>query len=413
MAIAPAYHMSRQMPAGLEALPVLKVLYRNTSCMHGGHAVLHAVKPGSASSRDSGGEALRVAARQKDLNSAEAIFAALTERSADEAYQHLLYEVQDDTEVHRAVLPYRAWDLLGIIGKEHAHTLLRNSLRYCLMAEGRWTNKTVRPLLPKVLEEHHLLDSPLGRRKAEDAWMDKFSFELISSKPEQAAHAVAAALAEGIDPADIGECLTLAANQLLLRDAGRPPEQESEDKLAGSVHGNSVGVHSCDAANAWRNMATVGDPRSVCSCLILGGFQVAWDCVGGSMSHYTTDFLHREALPTEANLKEVGSTDPTKLLRQAENAIRHNMQAHACAIIAKYGQLGHDPKAAFDLMLRYAVSEDGSLHGEKFYQTSYEEFNRTRPTLRWRHVIGCARVTASEYGQPAPGVAEASDLLKS
>jgi hypothetical protein len=66
----------------------------------------------------------------------------------------------------------------------------------------------------------------------------------------------------------------------------------------------------------------------------------------------------------------------------------------------------------FDLMLRYAVSEDGSLHAEKFYRTVSEEFATTRVAFRWRHVVALARVTASEFGRPADGMAEARALLK-
>jgi hypothetical protein len=35
-----------------------------------------------------------------------------------------------------------------------------------------------------------------------------------------------------------------------------------------------------------------------------------------------------------------------------------------------------------------------------------------RPAFRWRQLVALARVTASEYGQPAPGYAEACALLK-
>jgi hypothetical protein len=66
----------------------------------------------------------------------------------------------------------------------------------------------------------------------------------------------------------------------------------------------------------------------------------------------------------------------------------------------------------FDLLLRYAVSEDGALHAEKFYRTVSEEFAATRPPFRWRQLVALARVTASEFGRPAPGVAEARRLLK-
>jgi hypothetical protein len=57
------------------------------------------------------------------------------------------------------------------------------------------------------------------------------------------------------------------------------------------------------------------------------------------------------------------------------------------------------------------VSEDGALHAEKYYRTASEEFARMRPTFRWRQLVALARVTASEHGQPAPGVAEACQLL--
>ena len=76
------------------------------------------------------------------------------------------------------------------------------------------------------------------------------------------------------------------------------------------------------------------------------------------------------------------------------------------------GEAGGDPEALFDLLLGYAVSEDGSLHAEKYYRTTREEFATTRPAFRWRQLIALARVTASEYGRPAPGYAEACELLK-
>jgi hypothetical protein len=52
------------------------------------------------------------------------------------------------------------------------------------------------------------------------------------------------------------------------------------------------------------------------------------------------------------------------------------------------------------------------LHAEKYFRTVTEEFNATRPAFRWRQLCALARVTASEYGRPAPGMAEAKELLK-
>jgi hypothetical protein len=414
MALAPALHMAQELPTELQPLPVFKVLYRNTNRIQerGGRKeeVLHSVKPAGLSEGRVGGEILREAVRNKDVNAAEQTFATLAQRSADEAFNDLLFAVQDNTEVHRVVLPYRAWDLLGLIGKEQAHTLLRQSVRYCVKAES-WQHTSTwdepRTLLPKMLEAHKLLGRSPGDRKAEDSWVEAMSQTIFKSTPEQAAEAVAASLAEGMSPAAVGEAISLAANQLVLRDMGRAPREESPGKPPGSVHGDSIGVHASDSANAWRNMARVSNPRNCFASLILGGYQVALDRTarGG-------DFLNWQPLPLARHLDQIKATDPDALLREADEAIRGNLQGKASAVIHRYGELGHPPRPVFELLLRYAVSEDGALHAEKFYRTVSEEFAASRPVFRWRHVAALARVTASEFGRPAAGMAEARSLLK-
>src|SRR5437773_474895 len=305
---------------------------------------------------------------------------------------------------------YRAWDLLGLIGKEQAHTLLRQSVRYCVKAES-WQRTSTwdepRTLLPKMLEEHKLLGRLPGDRKAEDNWVEQMSQTIFKSTPEQAAEAAATVLAEGMSPAEVGEAITLAANQLVLRDMGRAPKDEVPGKPVGSVHGDSIGVHACDSANAWRNLARVSNARNCFASLILGAYQVALDRTGRG-----GDFLNWQPLPLARHLEQIKATDADGLLRETDEAIRGNLQAKASALVQRYGESGHSPRLMFDLLLRYAVSEDGALHAEKFYRTVSEEFAATRPAFRWRHVVALARVTASEFGRPAAGMAEARSLLK-
>ena len=99
------------------------------------------------------------------------------------------------------------------------------------------------------------------------------------------------------------------------------------------------------------------------------------------------------------------------MLKQTEDAIKAGNQAVAAALVQKYGEAGHPARPVFDLLLKYAVSEDGALHAEKYYRTASEEFAATRPAFRWRQLVALARVTASEYGKPAPGYDEAKKLL--
>ncbi len=414
MAMAPAYHMARELSGAEQALPVFKVLYRNTNRIQetgGGRSeVLHPVQMPDAPNPPLTAEALRHAVHEKEVSRAERVFAGLARRSTDDAFNHLLGVVQDATEVHRVVLPYRAWDLLELIGMEQAHTLLRQSVRYCVQAESwasqdRWNSP--RSLLPRLLEEHKLLGRKPGERPLDDGALDELSQTFFKPSDEQAAAAAAAALAEGIAPAAIGEAITLAANQLVLRDLGRPPGAESPGKPTGSVHGDSIGVHACDSANAWRNLARVGNHRNCFASLILGAYQVAHDRVdrGG-------DFLNWRPLPYGWQHEQIKTlTDPAALLRETDEAIRGNLQARASALVHRYGEMEAPPGPVFELLRRYAVSEDGALHAEKFYRTVSEEFATTRPTFRWRHLVALARVTASEYGRPAPGMAQARELL--
>ena len=76
--------------------------------------------------------------------------------------------------------------------------------------------------MPKLLDQHKLMGRKPGRTTVDDAWVERMSQTIFAASPEQAAEAVAAALAEGILPDAVGEAISLAANRLVLRDPGRP-----------------------------------------------------------------------------------------------------------------------------------------------------------------------------------------------
>lgn len=409
MALSPSLRMAGELPTELQPLPVFKVLYRNTARLQeaGTRNTLKPVAAGSAPAGNAGA-ALRDRVRAKDRDGAEQLFAAVAKNGPADAFNVLLHEVQDAAEVHRVNLPARAWDMIDVVGAEHAHTILRQSLRYCLQFDPKGDNGIAGPrtILPKMLDQHGLEGKTPGNKTGDDAWVDHLCKTIFEGTPEQAADAVAAALAEGFSPAVVGEAITLATNQLILRDPGRRATEEQPGKPMGSVHGDSIGVHACDSANAWRRMSRSSDARNTFACLIVGAWQAAYDRVsrGG-------DFLKWSPLPVAWQVDRM-SKDPEALLKDLDGAIRGNLQARAASVVYKMGELGLEPRPVFDVLLRYAISEDGALHAEKFYQTCSEEFAGSRPAFRWRHLMGLARVTASEYGRPAAGMEEARKLLK-
>src|SRR6266568_1990486 len=95
MALAPSLHMARELPDALQALPVFKVLYRNTNRIQekGGRIeeVLHPVKPATLAAGRSCGETVRDAVHRNDADDAERNFAAVAQLSAEDALNSPLY----------------------------------------------------------------------------------------------------------------------------------------------------------------------------------------------------------------------------------------------------------------------------------------------------------------------------------
>lgn len=405
MALVPALEMAQELPLVQRPLPVLKVLYRNTAQIQkfGGPAkeVLHSIEGSDLPKNQLTGELLREETRGRRMNSAERIFKSMTDRSTIEAYNKLQYIVHDDANVHRVALAHRAWEMIDLVGKEQAHTMLRQSVRFCVKAERNRVQRNrpepgIRKVLPRLLSEYKLLEKPLGKRMVDDAWIGKMAATIYSSTREQAAEAVAAALAEGISPEAVGEAISLAANQLLLTDTAK------------RTHGASVGVHACDSVNAWRNIARVTNQRNAVASIVVAAWHVA---------------LNKRSIgpdPLKLYRGYVKTTDSKALLKEAEKAIRANEQKLAAGTILKYCELGYPARPVFDLMLKYAISEDGRLHSEKYYRTVVEEYKIGKPKYRLRHLVSLARVTASAFaftvddrhGYRAPGYEQALDLLK-
>lgn len=411
MALLPAWQMAEELPSPQRPLPIFKVLYRNTARIQqtgqtGGKEKLRPVEAKPIADSADGGKMLQTLMRKGDMRATEAAFAGLVQANPHDAYNDLQHIVQDEVNVHRVVLAWRAWDILNLTGEDYAAPLLRQSVRFCVADESEMIRRGrqpagIRTLLPRLLDEHRLPASATGSKKPDAKWVDDLARQIFAGNRDQAAEAVAAALAEGFDPEAVGEAISLAANLLVLHDPGREKEQGSE-RPAGSVHGASVGVHASDAANAWRNIARVTDARNRVASLIVGAYHTA-----GQKGRVKDDpYLTRDAV------EAVGTDEADKLTRMLREAVEASDQAKSAAVVQRWTNAGHGPAPIFEILRQYAVSEDGALHAEKYYRSVVEEFAATRPDYRWRHLIALARVSASEYGWPAPGREQALELLR-
>ena len=389
MAMLPALEMSKQLASARRPLPVLKVLYRNAQQIQSVGGALETnfhtvdtVKAVEPSSKGDIGVQIRDACRQVNVDLGEKLLASVADSPRD-AFNALQPAIQDDLNVHRFVFAHRTYGLVGLLGKEYSYSLLRQCVRFCANHEqGRIERNRpespIRRLVPKLLDQYKLAGKSLGKRDPGDKAVEELSQVIYQGPRDQAAEAVAAALAEGIDPEVVGEAISLASNLYVLR--------QGADKWR--THGDSAGVHSSDATNAWRNMARLADSQHAVSGLIVAGYHA-----GIQSTPFQTP-----AYPTDEHRDLVKVSDAAKLLAETEDAIRHNDQGRATAAVQVYGEHGYAVEPVFALMLKYAVSEDGRLHGEKYYHTVREEYRTTRTAFRWRQIVGLARVTTSAYG---------------
>lgn len=418
MAMLPALGMSELLPADRQPLPIMKVLYRNSAQIQelGGaskktlrkfrseegdrHRQKHS---GGVGRTEDIGIQIRNASRQTDLAKGERLLSELSDAPIDQMFNALQPVMQDDINVHRFVFAYRTYGLANLLGSNYAYDILRQCVRFGIKHESDRKSRSrpespIRQLMPKLLDQYKLAGKSFGNRDPGDAWVDETSQAIYHGPPSRSAEIAAAALAEDIDPEVVGEAVSLASNLLTLR--------QGSDKWR--THGDAAGVHASDATNAWRNMARTANTQHGIAGLIIAAYHSAVH------TPFNTD-----AYPLDEHRDSIKTTDAKSLLRETEEAIRHNDQGRAAAAVAIYGEQNHPLQPVLDSMLRFTISEDGRLHGEKFYQTVLEEYQTIRPAFRWRQVIALARVTASAYGYDradqnghrAPGYEQACTLL--
>ena len=118
-------------------------------------------------------------------------------------------------------------------------------------------------------------------------------------------------------------------------------------------------------------------------------------------------------LPNDHDGEPCRLDDPVALRAEIEARIRGRDQTGACQAARRYVELGHPSAELFALLLRFAVSEDGALHAEKYFNTAREEHALARGSQRGLYLVALTRVMASHFGFPAPGCAEARELLAS
>ena len=260
MALAPAYEMANELPRERQALPLLKVLYRNAHyTQEAGGRKNEVLKP-MTSTEGATPEAVHQAINAGDRVAAERALAAVGRSSPEDALDAALLGVEDNHDVHTAVMPWRAYAMLDIVGRDHAVTLLRQSVRQtakqCEQMKGRTAELAAfRKIVPGLLEKYKLPKDGRGTRAGDDTWIAKLCATIQQGSQQDAGEAVAVALAEGFAPEHIGEAISLAANALVLRQV---------DKWDGAATRSRSGPTATRRASTRRTRPTPGGTWPAC-----------------------------------------------------------------------------------------------------------------------------------------------------
>jgi len=205
MAMAPSAEMGEQMAPPLGALPVLKVVHRSARFVRDAgrtHEDALAPLPPDAAADGSG---LVDAMHALEVPAAEARLAASLAQSRAAAFDRVQEVVREDGNVHRVVLSWRAVDLLRFTGEQHALTLLRQSVRYCIEDDGRRAHDgraapPIGTVVRELMERHGFAKRAAGTKALDDAQLEKLAETIYAGDGKTAAEAVAAALVDGFDP---------------------------------------------------------------------------------------------------------------------------------------------------------------------------------------------------------------------
>ncbi len=242
-----------------------------------------------------------------------------------EAFNHLQFAVEDEVDVHRVVLSWRAWAILPLTGQEHAHTLLRQSLRYCLDMEQRrkargHQGSPVRQVLPKLLDQYKLLGRAMGDRKADDAWIDKLARTIYAASP-------AAGRRGG------GRRRWPKASRRrpsARRSRWRPTCSSCTIRAAWITRPTTSRAAACTAIPSASTPRTRPTPGGTSPASATSATAVASLIVGAYHTAGQTGKQMKEPYPTAEHLDLVKVKDAAALLREAESAITGKDQARAC-----------------------------------------------------------------------------------
>jgi len=395
-------HIAARLPGEYAALPVIQHVAVANKHIHSpamGPFILADAQPVSEGDNvDATLQAFRFAASRGTYNACDHYFLYLLERlSPVQVLEHLLQIAipKNQLDDHYFLFPVFTWRALEYLGWEYAKYIGRAPVRYIT----RPTAAASLGPVDELIDKYDLLLRDLRAETGEDetAGITGLADEIgrrndFAEIPEMLAHA----LAGGMSLQGVGESLSVGGSTLFLR----------------SQTGNPMDVHINTGANTRRYLLRqpelsrrtklqallvwhTGPEVRMAQRMLAPDLQPEPERVASLPFHTQDELLDEigtligrlpvgERLPA-ANLATWRSTDEVK---------------QAAALAQQYADHGYAPEPLITMLGKIACRDNFTeLHAFKHHQATYEEFNATRPSLRWRHLVAAVQAAAISHGR--------------
>lgn len=395
-------HIAARLPGEYARLPVIQNVAVANKHIHSpamGPFILPEAQPVSEQdSAEATLESFRAAASRGVYHACDHYYLYLLERlSPMQVLEHLLHVAIPKNQIddHYFLFPVFTWRALEYLGWQYAKYIGRAPVRY-----------VTRPTMPASLDEVDALIATFGllERNIRAATGDDETAAITAladeigrcSKFSEVPGMLARGLADGLSLEGAGEALSVGGSTLFLRSqTGNPMDvhintgantrryllRQPELSLRTKLRALLVWHTGPEVLMAQRMLAPGVHPEPARVAALPARGQ---DDLLADIAALIASLPVGERLP-KANLATWRSTDEVK---------------QATALAQQYANAGYAPEPLITLLGKIACRDNFTeMHALKHHQATYEEFQATRPSLRWRHLVAAVQAAAISHGR--------------
>ncbi len=314
---------------------------------------------------------------------------------------------KNQADDHYLLYPTFTWRALEYFGWDYAKYLVRPAVRYVT----RPPTAKAMPAIDELIEEYGLLSRVLRYKT------DEGETEAVTALADTIAHCetfdespaiLAKTLADGLSLEGTVEGLSVGGSALFLR----------------SQTGNPMDVHINTGINIRRYL--LSQPEISMQTKLRALFSWNTGPEVKSAQYKLAPVLQPEpekveALPSRSQEQLIGDMEtligklpvgerlpaiPIATWRASDEV------KHAAVLAQQYADNDYDPDALIEMLAKIACRDSFTeMHAYKHHQATYEEFQATRPSLRWKHLVSAVQAAAISHGRMQEVYEDAAEVI--